>query len=487
MIKKIFLAAALAAGCAGAGYCAPAFELEDGVRLASATVHCVRPISGGYRMYFSSPSAFDVFSATSPDGAAWTVEPGVRLSTPLAGFYSSSITAVGVYEGAAVAGGPYRAYFVGLSTTGAYSVLSATSTDGLNWGRDSDFLMQFGGGARSVLSVAPYFAGAGEALLYYVRDGGSADPAAYRVYAATSTDSGDSFSGETQVLASTGVYHLAVSTLTSGSIRLFASGTLGAGATAAMVLAADSADGLSFPAAPAAVFSTAPASNRLTGLGVVRSTDTYSWRLYFSSVLDQSATDYAHSAVTRTPVITGFTPNLAYDNDPATNFTVFGELFDPAIAVAAIAGGPGALTVTAVTRVSDVQLTVRALPLGAALGFYGVSVTNPGGRSAGLANVLLVDFRPGSTLLTDNLFRPLRGGLARADITIFKAGEIEATVYTLNGGKVRELYSGPAGVGTKTLFWDGKTDGGRTAASGLYLLHVTGPKLKSTEKIVLIK
>ncbi|HCC47478.1 MAG TPA: hypothetical protein DEQ38_05090 [Elusimicrobia bacterium] len=485
MIKKLILAVAALSAWAGPALCAPAFELEPGVRLSSADLHCVRPISNGYRLYFSSQAAFSVYSATSADGENWTVEPGVRISTELAGFYSSSITALGAFEGAAIASGPYRAYYVGLSSTGIYSVLSATSTDGLTWGRDADFLLQFG--SSRVLSLAPYFLGSGEALLYYARDDGSRDPASHRVYQATSTDSGNSFSGETQVLASTGVFNVAVSTLTNGTLRLFASGTLGAGATAAMVLAADSADGFSFPSAPAAVFSTAPAFNELGGIAVLRSTDTYSWRLYFTSTLNQAATDYVYSALTRSPVVTGFTPNLVYDNDGPTNFTVYGEIFQPGLNTAALAGAPGAIPVTSVTRVSDTQLTVATTPLGAALGLYSVSVTNPGGRSAGMSNVLRVDFRPGFTVLTDNLFRPLRGGSARVDITIYKAGDVKVDIYTINGGLVRKLFSGPAAVGTKTLFWDGKTDGGRTAASGLYLLHVTGPKLNGTEKIVLIK
>lgn len=484
-LKKTVIAVCLLAAWAGRGFCAPVFELESGVRLSSASAHCVRPINGGYRLYFSTPSAFAVYSATSADGENWTVEPGVRISTPLAGFYSSSITALGAYEGAAIASGPYRAYYVGLSSTGVYSVLSATSTDGLNWNKDGDFRMAFG--SLRVVSLAPHFLGSGKAVLYYVRGDASGDPASYAVYAATSADSGNSFSGETRVLASTGVFSVAVSTLTSGTVRLFASATLGAGATAAMVLAADSADGLYFPSAPAVVFSTGPASNELGGIGVARSTDAYSWRLYLTSRLDQQATTYLYSAVTRTPVLTGFSPNLVYDSDGPTNFTVSGEIFAPGLTAASIAGPAGNVPVVSVTRVSDMQLTVNANPLGAPLGLYSAGVSNPGGRSAALAGALTVDYRPGSTVLTDNLFRPLTGGRARADITIFKAGELRAYVYTINGGLVRKLFSGQAGIGTKTLFWDGRTDGGNMAASGLYLLHVDGPKVSGNEKIVLIK
>lgn len=269
-------------------------------------------------------------------------------------------------------------------------------------------------------------------------------------------------------------------------MRLFATATLGAGSTTAMLLAADSPDGLSFPTAPVTVFSTGPASNELTGIGVVRSTDAYSWRLYLSSRLDQSATTYIHSALTMAPVLTAFTPNLAYDNDLATNFTVTGEVFAPAVSLFTLTG-PAPMSVNTVTRVSDIQLTVNATPNGAPLGSYTATVTNPDGRSGVLAAALTVDYRPGYVGQLDNLFRPLSGGLSRVDATIFTPGVIKADIYTINGALVKKLYNAPAAVGMTTFFWNGATEGGRTAASGLYLLHITGPKLKETKKIVLIK
>ncbi|HOI41929.1 MAG TPA: hypothetical protein PK523_03205 [Elusimicrobiales bacterium] len=485
MIRRYLCAALLAAAAPAAA--TPSFTLQDGVRLSSAVVHAVTPISGGFRMYFSTAAHYGVFSASSTDGLDWTVEPGLRLSTG-AGAYNhdaGSITALGVYTDASLAGGPWRAYYVGVSTNG-HALLSALSADGLAWSPDPDLSVSFPAGAQ-IYDVKPYFAGADKVQLYYVRDGGTPHSAdARRVYLARSSDGGDTFSGETLALETTGVWRVAVSTLTSGTLRLYAAAPAVDGSTVSRVLAADSATGLSFPTPPVLVFSTAAARNELEAFDVARSTDGFRWRLYLTSRLDQAATSYAYSALTLSPELRSVSPAAVYDNDAAVAFTAAGEIFDPAIAAFTFTG-PAALTINSVTWVSDMELTVNATPTGAPLGKYTATAVNPDGRQGALADALTVDYRPGYVGLTDNLFRPLSGGRARVDATIFTPGVIRADVYTINGGLVKKLYDAPAAAGTTTFFWNGSTDGGNTAASGLYLLHVTGPKLKETTRIVLIK
>jgi len=487
LLKRILTAVFICAALARGAFCAPVFTQEAGVDLSSAALDCVMPLTAGYRMYFSTPAAFGVFSATSTDGITWGVENGIRISTEIGGFNSSSITALGAYAGPAITSGPYRAYYVGVSSTGLYSILSATSTNGLAWGEDSDFFLSFNGGHDRVLSLAPFYLGSGKAALYYVRDnGGLLDPSSFKVYAATSSDGGNSFSGEIPVLASTGIYSVAVSSLTDGAIRLFTTTTLPSQTTAALVLSADSKDGFLFGAA-SQVFSTNPVTNLLGAIAVARSTDTYSWRLYMNLKLAGSATDYVLSALTLKPAIISFSPQVVYDDVPPTDFTLKGEIFSSTTPAVTITKGSDVVPVILVTRVSDMQLTVRANSNGAPIGRYSVTVTNPDGGSATLVNGLKVDFRPGFVTMTDNLFRPLKGGKARIDVTIFNPGNITAKIYDLNGGKVRSLYDGPAAIGLNTYFWDGKTDSGATAASGLYLLHLKGPKTDDKEKIVLIK
>lgn len=506
MTKKILIAALLCAALARAGFCAPSFGLENGIRLASASVHCVTPISGGFRMYFSTGSFYGVFSATSTDGLNWAIEPGVRLSTSAAFLESSSITAMGLYFDPALAGGPYHAYYVGLSS-GGYAILSAKSADGLAWTKDPAFSLIFSSAPAGpaaapgrfpklnnsatarLRSPRPFLAGPHKVNLYYIRDaGGRPDEGTFRAFALQSLDDGVTFSTETLLLDATGLFQLDVSTLTDGRLRLFVSAPAVNSSTVSLVLAADSADGLSFPAAPALVFSTYAEVNELSCIAAARSTETFRFRLYLTSTVLASSGTSVYSALTSSPVVTGISPGLVYIDDPATDFTVTGEVFSPALAAAALTGPGGPLAIISVTPVSDMAVTVRAVPTGAAPGVYSVSVTNPDGVPGTLPNALTLDFRPGFTRLTDNLFRPLgAANKVKIDITTFLAGNVKARIYTINGGLVKSLLDVAAPAGTRTIFWTGDTEGGRTAASGLYLLRVTGPKLKETEKIVLIK
>ena len=88
---------------------------------------------------------------------------------------------------------------------------------------------------------------------------------------------------------------------------------------------------------------------------------------------------------------------------------------------------------------------------------------------------------------TDNVFRPLKGGKCRLDVTPLKAGNFTLKVYTVNGSFVKTIYTGPAPMGVNTYNWAGDAESGRIVASGLYLVHVAGPGLDITEKVVVIK
>lgn len=473
---------------------APNFTLEAGVRLATASVYCVTPVPGGYRMYYSSAtreySAAGVMSSSSTDGLVWAAEPGVRLSTGVNTPDASSITAMGLYFNPALAAGPYKAYYVGLSSHGLYSILSATSTDGLAWGKVASFSIQFSSGLRYIASPSPYGMGGGNVMLYYVRDSvGAGNPADYRAYRMSSTDDGETFSAEVPLLSGTVAYNIAVSTLTSGSVRMFITAPLPGGTTGAQVLTAISPTGSSFSLESGAVFSTSPVTSVLSGLGVVRATDTFRWRAYMTLRLEAAATSYVYSGLTLSPTVTGFSPATVYINDPATDFAVTGEVFSSTKPTVSISKGADILAGPIVTRNSDMSLTVRAVPTNAALGTYSVTITNPDGNLVTLADALKIDYRSGYVAATDNLFRPLAaaGNACTLNVTTFLGGNITIKAYTVRGGFIKTIQNGPQGAGTFPYVWRGDTTNGSTVASGLYLLHVKGPKIDVTEKVVVIK
>jgi len=80
----------------------------------------------------------------------------------------------------------------------------------------------------------------------------------------------------------------------------------------------------------------------------------------------------------------------------------------------------------------------------------------------------------------------------RATVTRFalpEAGRVELAVFNLAGQQVTTLVEGARKAGTYTIHWDGRDDGGRQLASGVYLYRLrTGDgKQVETRKLVLMK
>ena len=117
--------------------------------------------------------------------------------------------------------------------------------------------------------------------------------------------------------------------------------------------------------------------------------------------------------------------------------------------------------------------------------YTGVYVGNIGGTSASRTFDYFVSRDP--VLVTNNLFRPLKGEKCKLDVTAQRDGGVTIKAYTVNGALVRTIFDGQVVSGRNVYEWAGDTDNGRTAASGLYLVHISGPGVNKTEKVVLLK
>ena len=70
-------------------------------------------------------------------------------------------------------------------------------------------------------------------------------------------------------------------------------------------------------------------------------------------------------------------------------------------------------------------------------------------------------------------------------------GPLSIRVYDVSGRLVRNLVEGPVDPGSYETVWDGLTDSGENAASGVYFLRMeagegTG-RFRASRKIVLVK
>jgi hypothetical protein len=83
---------------------------------------------------------------------------------------------------------------------------------------------------------------------------------------------------------------------------------------------------------------------------------------------------------------------------------------------------------------------------------------------------------------------PSRGGATRILYTLPAAAEASVCVYDLTGRVVRTLVDGPVGPGEHEAVWDGLTDSGGRAASGVYFVKLLGGDGRASEaKLVLLK
>ena len=68
-----------------------------------------------------------------------------------------------------------------------------------------------------------------------------------------------------------------------------------------------------------------------------------------------------------------------------------------------------------------------------------------------------------------------------------RAGFTELDVYDLNGRHVRSLVNENLAEGEHQAIWDGRSDGGRPLASGVYLFRLRGKDFVETQRVALVK
>lgn len=93
---------------------------------------------------------------------------------------------------------------------------------------------------------------------------------------------------------------------------------------------------------------------------------------------------------------------------------------------------------------------------------------------------------PDRFLLNANFPNPFNSGTT---ITFDAPGleQIQLTVFNVLGQKIRTLYAGVSLPGPNSVRWDGKDDGGRNVATGVYFYQLRTPTLVLTKKMVMVR
>jgi hypothetical protein len=482
MLRKSLLLLLLCAPAAAA----PTFVQEPQVILASGVVQAMTGSYPTARLYYILGSTI-VLSATSADGVTLTPDSGVRLSTFTEPRLDvSSITGLSIQP---LSGGGFRMVYSAIGSTGtAYSLFSATSADGLAWANDTGTLLQATSSTTFIGFPSLVTLGTGDWRLYYIQDfNGGNDPADRRVFTALSANQGRNFTASSSQLLNAQAGELAAMLRTDNRVRLLYTAPLTAETTNSTLASALSSDssGNVFSAETGLRFSTPSALGGIFSPFVARTTDTYSWRLYYNFGAVSLSTPSVYSAVTYAPDPVSAAPASVFRSPTPQSFTIKGDVFSPSPTVQLT--GNGTINGTGVVRSDDQTITVNFATQGEALGFYNVLVTNNTGQTGTIIGGVTLDFPAGEMVLTDNLLRPRQGGRVQIDVTTFNRGRVTVRLLTLNGDLVATLFDQEVGEGTQRLYWSGTTASGNAVASGVYLVNTVAPRLNITQKIVVIK
>ncbi|MBI2071118.1 MAG: hypothetical protein HYT79_11020 [Elusimicrobia bacterium] len=116
-------------------------------------------------------------------------------------------------------------------------------------------------------------------------------------------------------------------------------------------------------------------------------------------------------------------------------------------------------------------------------------VRNALGRvySVGVSNPIKVFSDTAKLTAYNNIFNPVRGQRATLKYSSTGSGRYRLAIYTINGDLVRMLVDREEEAGLSSVDWDGRNGAGEMVASGIYFVHLEGPSIKQTQKIVVVK
>lgn len=103
-----------------------------------------------------------------------------------------------------------------------------------------------------------------------------------------------------------------------------------------------------------------------------------------------------------------------------------------------------------------------------------------------VADIPRNDQLPEMFVLAQNYPNPFNAGTI-IKYALPKRSHVTVSVYNVLGQKVRILVSASQGAGVHSTYWDGTTESGQTAATGIYLYRIASENFTETRKMVLLK
>ncbi|MBR1721554.1 MAG: hypothetical protein IJ727_03565, partial [Treponema sp.] len=94
--------------------------------------------------------------------------------------------------------------------------------------------------------------------------------------------------------------------------------------------------------------------------------------------------------------------------------------------------------------------------------------------------------RGGVTIL-NNVINAANGEKTAVEVNMASEGNLNVYVLTLDGNVVKRLSKGKVSAGSHYYYWDGKNNGGKPVARGMYFIRVSGSGIDETRKVMVVK
>jgi flagellar hook assembly protein FlgD len=98
-----------------------------------------------------------------------------------------------------------------------------------------------------------------------------------------------------------------------------------------------------------------------------------------------------------------------------------------------------------------------------------------------------VRLQRGGVTILNNVINPVQGEKAQVRYHLVNGGRVTIQVFTLDGNMVKVLYRGWRAQGEYIEVWDGKNNGGRSVARGMYFVRVVAPDIDEIRKVMVVK
>ncbi len=93
----------------------------------------------------------------------------------------------------------------------------------------------------------------------------------------------------------------------------------------------------------------------------------------------------------------------------------------------------------------------------------------------------------GNVTIFNNVINPNAGEITKLHYILKKPGSVTIQVFTLAGDIVKVLYRGNLSAGQHSTTWDGRNEGSRVVAKGMYFIRIVGPDIDETRKVLVVK